>query len=48
MAIYETHQDDSISDTLLNIQCYHIFRQDRDKNCGGTHLYIPAKVRKGL
>lgn len=52
MAITETHLDENIQDSELDIQGYNIFRLDRDGNGGGTAYYIqehiPAKIRKDL
>lgn len=52
MAISETHLNDTIEDSEVNIQGYNVFRMDRDGKGGGTACYIkehiPAKVRKDL
>ena len=52
LALSETHLDETISDNLLAIQGYKIFRRDRDVNGGGTAVYIqehlPTKVRNDL
>ena len=52
LALSETHLDDTISDNLLAIQGYKIFRNDRDANGGGTAIYVqdhlPTKIRNDL
>ena len=52
LALSETHLDDTISDNLLAIQGYKIFRNDRDANGGGTAIYVQdhlaTKIRNDL
>ena len=52
LALSETHLDETISDNLLAIQGYKIFRRDRDAGGGGTAVYVlehlPTKIRNDL
>lgn len=51
-AISETHLDECIEDTEVEIQGYNIFRYDRNKYGGGVAFYIqnhlPVKIRTDL
>ena len=52
LTISETNLDNTFDDTVVAIQCYNIYRKDRNASGGGVSVYIqnhiPVKIREDL
>ena len=48
IALTETHIDNSVDSSLIEIEGYHLFRKDRNRAGGGVVLYVRSSLNPKL